>query len=109
MSKLIKTFTADELAELKEYDKLVDKGEDLYPLTAEQKKAAKQATTTSTGVYTFTKRERKPNEDKREIVRVLQDTLQNCECEVTVTNPERELTFTWNGETYRLTLAKPRK
>ena len=109
MSKLTKPFTAEELAELKAYDKMVDKGEDLYPLSAEQKKNARQATSTSTGVYTFTKRERKADETKREIVRILQDTLQNCECAVTVTNPEREMTFTFNGENFRLTLAKPRK
>lgn len=109
MSKLTKPFTAEELAELKAYDKMVDKGEDLYPLSAEQKKNARQATSTSTGVYTFTKRERKADETKREIVRILQDALQNCECAVTVTNPEREMTFTFNGENFRLTLAKPRK
>ncbi len=102
-------FTKAELAEMAEYDKLVDKGVDLYPLTKEQKKASKEARITNTGVYTFTKRERKPNEDKREIVRVLQDALQNCECIVTVTNPEREMTFVWNGKNYKLTLSAPRK
>lgn len=102
-------FTKQELAELAKYDKLVEKGIDLYPLSAEQKKASKQAKNTHTGVYTFTKRERKPNEDRREIIRVLQDTLQNCECEVIITNPEREMTFVWNGKKYKLTLIASRK
>lgn len=108
MSKLIKTFTANELAELKEYDKLVDKGEDLYPLTAEQKKAAKQATTTSTGVYTFTKRERKPNQDKRDIMAKLYETCSEIGCGVALRNEERELWFTYNEKTYKVVLSLPR-
>lgn len=103
-------FTEKELAELKEYDALVDKGVDLYPLTAEQEKNAKKARSTGTKtVYKFTQRERKPNEDKREIVRILQDALTNCECVVNVTNPEREMEFTFNGKKYKIVLSAPRK
>lgn len=111
MSKLVKTFTAEELAELKDYDKMVDKGEDLYPLSAEQKKNARQATSTSTGVYTFTKRERKPNEDKRTILWELSKIVKELADDdvVNFTNIERELTFTYNGKNYKLTLSAPRK
>lgn len=114
MSKLVKTFTAEELAELKAYDKMVDKGEDLYPLSAEQKKNARQATSTSTGVYTFTKRERKPNEEKREIMEFIQKGITllpetGISTTIEVTNPERELTFTYNGKRYKVTLSAPRK
>lgn len=102
-------FTEKELAELREYDKLVDKGIDLYPMTAEQKKASKQARATGTKtVYNFTKRERKPNESKRLLMRVLQDALTACECPTEIVNPEREMTFTWDGVLYRLTLSAPR-
>lgn len=114
MSKLVKTFTAEELAELKAYDKMVDKGEDLYPLSAEQKKNAREATSTSTGVYTFTKRERKPNEDKREIMEFLQKGITllpetGISTTIEVTNLERELTFTYKGNKYKVTLSAPRK
>ena len=67
-------FTKEELAQMAEYDKLVDKGIDLYPLTKEQEKNSKKAraigTKTQT-VYKFTQRERKPNDDKREIMEKL--------------------------------------
>lgn len=108
MSKLVKTFTAEELAELKAYDKMVDKGEDLYPLSAEQKKNARQATSTSTGVYTFTKRERKPNQDKRDIMAKLYEACSEIGCGATLRNEERELWFTYNEKTYKVVLSLPR-
>lgn len=108
MSKLVKTFTAEELAELKAYDKMVDKGEDLYPLSAEQKKNARQATSTSTGVYTFTKRERKPNQDKRDIMAKLLEACAEIGCGATLRNEERELWFTYNEKTYKVVLSLPR-
>ena len=109
MSKLTKPFTADELAELKAYDKQVEKGVDLYPLTAEQKKNAKAVTTTSTGVYTFTKRERKPNADKRELIDALDEALVNVADNVIVVNPERELEVWYNDVKYKVVLSAPRK
>lgn len=109
MSKLVKTFTAEELAELKAYDKMVDKGEDLYPLSAKQKKNAKAVTTTSTGVYTFTKRERKPNEDKRELIDALDEAMVNVADNVIVINPERELEVWYNDVKYKIVLSAPRK
>jgi len=107
-------FTKQELAELAEYDKLVEKGIDLYPLTKEQEKASKKARITNTGVYTFTQRERKPNEDKREIMEKLKLGLvlltgEPVSTTINVTNPERELEFTYHGKKYRVTLSAPRK
>lgn len=107
-------FTKAELAEMAEYDKLVDKGIDLYPLTKEQKKASKKVRITNTGVYTFTKRERKPNEEKKEIMEFLQKGITllpetGISTTIEVTNPERELTFTYNGKKYKVTLSAPRK
>ena len=106
-------FTKEELAELAEYDKMVEKGIDLYPLTKEQEKASKNARKTHTGVYTFTKRERKPNEDKREIMEKLKLgvcllTGEPVSTTINITNPERELEFTYNGKKYRVTLSAPR-
>lgn len=109
-------FTKEELAEMAEYDKLVEKGIDLYPLTKEQEKASKDARKTHTGVYNFTKRERKPNEDKREIMEVLENTFQSWSLaeperlgNYTIVNPEREMEFTFNGKKYKIVLSAPRK
>jgi len=102
-------FTPEELKAMAEYDKLVDKGIDLYPLNAEQKKASKKARATSTGVYTFTKRERKPNEDKRELIDALDEAMVNVADNVIVINPERELEVWYNEKKYRVVLSAPRK
>lgn len=114
MPSLIQKFTKEELEELKEYDKYLDKGgEDLYPLTAEQKKNARAMTqadrnkTTKT-VYNFNKRERKVNDDKRYLVEVLVKAFGEV-AEVTVNNPEREIEFTFNDKKYKVVLSAPRK
>ena len=110
-------FTKEELAEMAEYDKLVEKGIDLYPLTKEQEKNSKKARSTGTKVptvYNFSQRERKPNEDKREIMEFLKKGITllpetGVSTTIVVTNPEREMEFTFHGKKYRITLSAPRK
>ena len=110
-------FTKEELAQMAEYDKLVDKGIDLYPLTKEQEKNSKKARSTGTKtptVYKFTQRERKPNDDKREIMEKLKMGItllagEPVSTTIEVTNPEREMEFTFHGKKYRVTLSAPRK
>ena len=56
-------------------------------------------------------RTRKPDEDKRFLIRILETAI-GYNPQVTnfeVTNPEREIQFEFRGALYRLTLAKPRK
>ena len=90
-------------------------------LTPEQKKAKKKATNTTVDKtkrsYTFTKRERKPDEVKREIIEVIAQNIDRC-CfgedlhtveNVHILKPEKEITFTVNGEAYSVTLTKHRK
>ena len=81
-------------------------------LTAEQKKVAKAMSQGDRKKETVPrKRERKPDDVKRNLVKMLSEALtasgiiENLE----VTNLEREINFISNGETFRLTLAKPRK
>ena len=102
-------FTKEELAELAEYDKLVDKGIDLYPLTKEQEKASKEVRKTHTGVYKFTKRERKPNVAKQEIITKIANFLQNEVENVNILNKERQISFTIGENTYEITLVQKRK
>ena len=80
-------------------------------LTKEQKQVAKQMAQGDRKKETAPrKRERKADDDRRELIRVL------CEClggagssQITISNIEREIDFVFKNEKFRLTLAKPRK
>lgn len=90
-------------------------------LTPEQKKAKKDATKTTGDKrkrsYTFTKRERKPDEVKREIIETIAHNLDRACCgenldhpqDITIVKPEKEITFVLFGEEYSVTLTKHRK
>ena len=89
-----------------------DEQEDNLPdLTAEQKAVAKEmAQADRKKESTPRKRERKPDDDKRELIKQLKELLDSVADEVCkVTNPEREIEFNYNNNRYRLTLSKPRK
>lgn len=110
----------EEAAEILAYDKAVDHGEQTpHDLTPAQNKVAQSYARTGTRkptVYKLTPRERKPNEPKREIIQVLEDTLHNWADAVgrevdniTITNPERQIDFEFRGIKYRIVLSAPRK
>lgn len=113
--------TEDEISDIIESDRKIDKGEKLFEQTAEQKQATKvmkQAERTKSPNYQFTKRERKANNDKRFLIDSftwLLTTTQNLTGDlinadnVNVINPEREIEFQFNGVKYKLTLSAPRK
>lgn len=89
-----------------------DEQEDNLPdLTVEQKAVAKEmAQADRKKESTPRKRERKPDDDKRELIKKLKELLDSTADEVCkVTNPEREIEFNYNNNRYRLTLSKPRK
>ena len=95
----------------------IDEQEDNLPeLTPEQKAVEKEMRQADRKKEsTPRKRERKPDNDKRLLVSVLHGFLHDflfasqdhLHCEMT--NPEREIEFTFKGNRYRLTLSKPRK
>lgn len=94
-------------------DKEIDQGADPHPLTAEQQAVAKQMRQADRKptVYQFKQRERKANPDKREIIGVLDDALCDLVDDVTVSNPERQIDFEYNGVSYSVTLTahRPKK
>ena len=108
--------TEAEAREMLEADAEIDKGADLFPLTAEQEKASKQARATGTRKteYQFSKRERKPDMDKRELVELVRNALQNPDVDfdpvsdISVTNVERQLDFTYHDRKFRIILSAPR-
>ena len=95
----------------------LDEQEDNLPeLTEEQKAVEKEMMRADRKKETTPrKRERKADDDKRLLVSVLHGFLHDflfasqdhLHCEMT--NPEREIEFTFKGNRYRLTLSKPRK
>lgn len=90
----------------------LDEQEDNLPeLTEEQKAVEKEMMRADRKKETTPrKRERKPDYDKRELVKMFEQFLDGVADEVCkVTNHEREIEFTYNSNRYRLTLSKPRK
>lgn len=102
-------FTDEEIKDVIECDKRIDRGEKLFELSEDQKKTEKkmrQADRTPTN-YQFTKRERKADNDKRFLMEAIRQGLPDT-ADVEVTNPERELTFCYNGKKYKIVLSAPR-
>ena len=102
-----------EAIEVIEADKKIDKGEKLFELSPELEAGAKKARQADRKptVYNFdTKdRKRKADEDKAKLIAILAESLEQVEIIPTVTNPEREMEFTYNGRKFKLTLSAPRK
>lgn len=114
LEKLMKNLdlTEEEARQLMADDKRIDKGEKLFELTEEQKKAEKELRQTARKptVYKFTKRERKADNEKQEIINLLISALaeglqiQN----IDIVNKEREFTFFSNDRKYKIVLSCPR-
>lgn len=109
----------EEAIDVIEYDKAVDRSKPsdeplAHDLPKEiEKQALKDAhkgTDKKSPNYTFTKRERKPNESKREIIEALRRAVEEISGSeaVTVANIEREITFALDGVDYSVTLTAHR-
>lgn len=110
--------TREEAEEVFGYDQAVDHdGKTEFDLTAEQQKVAQTYARTGTRktptVYTFTKRERKPNATKggiiAELTQFLQEHSEFSVSDVQITNKERQIAFTIGTERFELTLVQKRK
>ena len=105
----------EEAKQVLEMDKRIDRGEKLFELPPELEAGAKKARRADRKKVETVKRERKPDEDKRELIQYLEGKLEDAHHydldldNITITNPEREMEFTYNGIKYRLTLMRPRK
>lgn len=91
-------------------DYRIDKGEKLFELTPEQKKAAKTATITTSGkVRKKTERIKKSDNNKLSLMNNIISNLNTCVQDINIINPEREITFMYNEKKYKLVLSVPRK
>ena len=96
----------EEIAEVVETDRRIDKGEKLFDLPEELQKGAKKARMSgNTKGYT---REKKVDEDKKFLMEIITDEISNHADHFTVVNAERELTFTYKDKKYKVVLSCPR-
>ena len=105
-------FTDEEITDVLETDKRIDRGEKLFELPDELKAGAKKARQADRKptTYDFSKRERKPNDSKRAIIAALAETARELadSGEVDIANIEREMLFVANGVKYKIVLSAPR-
>lgn len=103
-----------EAEEMLQDDERIDKGEKLFELSPEQKKASKTARQAPRKVDAYgktTTRERKADTDKHDLIQLIAKALWNSPDFVSqfeVTNPEREITLTANGRKFKIVLSAPR-
>lgn len=111
-----------EAREVLAADKAIDRGEKMpFDLPKDKEKATRQyrqADRAKPFIPDLKPRERKPNEDKRFLIGALVWALttdieqegDNVNADdVVVTNPERQIDFTYSGTRYRIVLSAPRK
>lgn len=99
-----------EALDIIQSDYRIDKGEKLFELSPEQKKAAKSTTITTSGkARKKTKRIKKSDNNKLSLMNNIIDSLNNCIQDINIINPEREITFMYNEKKYKLVLSVPRK
>ena len=78
-------------------------------LTPEQKKIVRKARMADREVkMEKTKRTRKENPDKQNLISKFVKVLETETDEIEVLNPEREVAFIYNGNKYKITLSSPR-
>lgn len=101
--------TNAEIKQVLADDKRIDKGEKLYELDPELEKGAKKARQAERKTPTTPiKRERKADNDKREIISALDEVLCDICDNVEVKNAEREIVVQYNGRKFKITLSAPR-
>ena len=100
--------TEDEILDVLNADKEIDRGAKLFELDEELQAGAKKARRADR-TDTPKPRERKPNEDKQTLLHLLQCGLGDDVADLVVTNQEREFLFTYNGIKYKVVLSAPRK
>ena len=100
-----------EALDIIESDKKIDKGEKMgFDLSKEkQKQAQKYAHTGVKTVYNWTKRERKEDAEKREIIAELSKFCEKFDKKVEIRNIERQISFKIGENDYELTLVRKRK
>ena len=113
VQKIMRILKCDEATALDviEKDKMIDRGERVeFDLDLETEKAMKKLIKSDRKTpTTAVKRERKANNDKRDLISAISKSLEEVGAETEVTNIEREIVFQFNGTKYKIVLSAPRK
>lgn len=103
--------TDEEIAEVIETDRRIDKGEKLFDLPKELEVGAKKARMSGNCAgYTKTAKEKKADVDKRTLINAIFEAVEPLTDEGTVyiNNAERELEFVKGGRKFKIVLSCPR-
>lgn len=102
--------TEAEAKEIVETDKRIDRGEKLFELSDELKAGAKKARQAERKptTYDFSKRERKADNQKAEILKLLAAAVDLIATDINVVNEEREFVFVSSGRKFKVVLSCPR-
>lgn len=101
----------EEAREIADYDSLIDKGADPLPLTPSQKAVEKSVRQVARKVDAYgksSKRERKADATKKELISILADSLDDIAETVEIINDEREFLFQCHGRKFKVVLSAPR-
>ena len=103
-----------EARQVLEDDKKIDRGEKMpFDLTPQQEKETRQYRQADRKPFVpdLKPRERKPNDEKRHLISLLEIVFGHNEnvSEFEITNPERQVDFIYNNTRYRIVLSAPRK
>lgn len=120
IAALMKTCGVDRegALEILEDDKRIDRGERMdFDLPPEQERLAKKFANVTEHkkptTYEFTKRQRKENPTKADIIKAISEFLPQMDvvlCEnVAITNKERQIAFSVGDNSFELTLVQKRK
>lgn len=103
--------TDEEVIKVIEDDEKIDKGEKLFELAETEKGNSRKARQVARIPKPQTNREKKVDNDKREILNLIAETVENLTDEGTVyiNNPEREIEFVKGNRKYKIILSCPRK
>lgn len=110
-SMLALGMTEEEAFEAIQDDRRIDKGEKLFELPPELEEGAKKARRAARKPNSKpTHRERKEDEDKQILIKNFVNAFaENGITDYTITNPERQIDFTFNNRKFRIVLSAPRK
>ena len=94
-------------------DRAIDQGADPFPINQEQKEVEKKMRQADRKKETAPRqRERKADADKKYLIEAIEEMLSCSDVQaedVTITNSERQIDFTFRGKKYRVVLSAPRK
>ena len=99
-------YTEEEIEDMLKCDKEIDRGADLFSLSAELEQGAKKARRADrTDTPKQANSERKEDTEKRKLILLMASAVGG---DVHIVNPEREFEFTQAGRKFKVVLSCPR-